>query len=44
MDEKIKEEKMKAIEAILVGLSYGQAQYILDLISQNLQERAILQS
>lgn len=44
MDEKVKEEKIKAIQAILVGITYGEARYILDLVSQNLHERAILQS
>jgi hypothetical protein len=44
MEENTKEEKIKAIEALLVGLTYGEANYILDLVSQHLQERAILRS
>jgi hypothetical protein len=44
MSDEIKNEKTRAIESLLVGLTIGEAQYLLDLVSQHLHERAILQS
>lgn len=40
----VRAEKIAAIQALLVGLSYGEADYLLTLVSQHLHERAILQS